>query len=71
MLLDVILLACDWISVLLKSNTYVRVTSVVRIMKATRLFRVTSRLQTLRRVEDSLARFCGIKGCDRLEAMCM
>jgi len=63
MLLDVILVACDWISVLFRSNTYVRVMSVVRIMNATRLFRVTSKLQTLRMIEDSLDRFCGVKGC--------
>ena len=70
MLLDVILVACDWISVPLRSDTYVRVMSVVRIKKATRLFRVTGVLQTLRRIEDSLDRFCGAKGCDRLEVVC-
>ena len=58
------------LDVILVSNTYARVTSVVRIMKATRLFRVTSKLQTLRMIEDSLDRFCGVKGCvcDRLKA---
>ena len=63
MLLDVILVACDWISVLFRSNTYVRVMSVVRIVKARRLFRVTSKLQTLRMIEESLDRFCGVTGC--------
>ena len=67
-LLDAV--GCDPRGVPLRFNENVRVMSVVRIKKATRLFRVTGRLQTLRMNEDSLDRFRGVKGCDRLEVVC-